>query len=80
MWSQCYAGHPPGHHPHVSESTACFISAGGCFWGKQNTTRGSAACFHWFCHSCRLPGLFENIFKPPVTGAGLQIYVQVYNR
>ena len=28
---------------------------------------------------CRLPGLFENLFRPPTSGIGLQVYINVYN-
>ena len=28
---------------------------------------------------CRLPGLFENLFRPPTSGIGLQIYINIYN-
>lgn len=29
--------------------------------------------------SCRLPGLFENLFRPPSSGPGLQVYISAYN-
>lgn len=28
---------------------------------------------------CRLPGLFENLLKPPTSGPGLQAYISLYN-
>ncbi len=28
---------------------------------------------------CRLPGLFETIIRPPMSGPGLQIYITLYN-
>jgi hypothetical protein len=28
---------------------------------------------------CRLPGLFENLFRPPSSGPGLQAYISLYN-
>ena len=28
---------------------------------------------------CRVPGLLEQIIKPPMRGAGLTIYIQLYN-
>lgn len=28
---------------------------------------------------CRLPGLFENLFRPPTSGIGLQVYINIYN-
>lgn len=30
-------------------------------------------------HVRRLPGLFENIFRPPSSGIGLQFYISIYN-
>lgn len=28
---------------------------------------------------CSLPGLFENLIKPPSSGPGLQAYISLYN-
>ena len=32
-----------------------------------------------FALHCRVPGLLEQIIKPPMRGAGLTIYIQLYN-
>ena len=32
-----------------------------------------------FTLHCRVPGLLEQIIKPPMRGAGLTIYIQLYN-
>ena len=29
--------------------------------------------------TCRLPGLFENLIRPPSSGPGLQAYISLYN-
>lgn len=28
---------------------------------------------------CRLPGVFEQVLKPPMSGFGLTIYINIYN-
>lgn len=29
--------------------------------------------------TCSVPGLLEQVIKPPMSGAGLTIYIQLYN-
>ena len=33
----------------------------------------------YFTLHCSVPGLLEQIIKPPMRGAGLTIYIQLYN-
>ena len=54
------------------------------------TAAQSTSCWHGYCKwqckmsdllqpFCRLPGLFENIIRPPAGGPGLQLYMSLYN-
>lgn len=54
--------------------------SGGRPCGQTNSRRGSPNTHpHPLLLPCSLPGLLESVFRPPIGGPGLQLYISLYN-